>query len=388
MAKFLRSDTAAHIMFGPFVDKTDGVTLEVAAGIVTSIDHATTGIFLSKNGAAGAIRNQVVTTSVLDAYGMFQVHLDIVDTNTPGTLRVMMAEAATFLPVHDDYMVIPHELWDTLFVTQPCAAINKFFDKATPTGTVNSLPDAVPGQNLGLPTTNGTKVSQTVDLTAAQSIACSDKTGFSLSATGADLILKTSTFAVAIAAAINELATYGLTALNTLLVTTGIKAATVPTVVLANSASHGGAASVITLLTPIAATVPNTQKVDVETIKTQAVTCAAAVTVLPSVGAASAQTATLDTIKAETAAILVDTGTTLDGRIPAALAADGFMKASLFGAMGTALTETAGLIAAAIVKFFNIATPTGTVNEIKANVKKVNDVTLTGDGSATPWGPV
>jgi hypothetical protein len=53
-----------------------------------------------------------------------------------------------------------------------------------------------------------------------------DKTGFSLAATGADLILKGSTFIQAIVAAINELATYGLTALNTLLVTTGIKTAT------------------------------------------------------------------------------------------------------------------------------------------------------------------
>lgn len=105
------------------------------------------------------------------------------------------------------------------------AAFKKFFDKQTPTGTINSLPDAVAGANGGLPTTNGTKVSQTVDLTAGQSIAVSDKTGFSLSSTGADLILKSSTFIQAIVAAINEFATYGLTALNTLLVTTGIKTA-------------------------------------------------------------------------------------------------------------------------------------------------------------------
>ena len=47
------------------------------------------------------------------------------------------------------------------------AGFKKFFNIATPTGTVNSLPDAVPGANLGLPTTNGTTVSQTVTLTAA-----------------------------------------------------------------------------------------------------------------------------------------------------------------------------------------------------------------------------
>jgi hypothetical protein len=72
----------------------------------------------------------------------------------------------------------------------------------------------------------------------------------------------------------------------------------------------------------------------------------------------------LGAIKTETAAILLDTGTTLDGRIPAALGADGFMKASVFGMMGTALTETAGLIAAGFKKFFNVATPTGTVNSL------------------------
>jgi hypothetical protein len=90
-----------------------------------------------------------------------------------------------------------------------------------------------PGANNGAPTTNGTKLNQTADLTAGQSIACSDKTGFALSSTGADLILKNSTFIGAIVAAINELATYGLTALNTLLVTTGIKAASIPAATLA-----------------------------------------------------------------------------------------------------------------------------------------------------------
>ena len=91
---------------------------------------------------------------------------------------------------------------------------------------VQSLPAVAPGASGGLPTTDGTKLNQTVNLVSGQSIAVNDKTGFSLSATGADLILKSSTFIQAIVAAVNEFATYGLTALNTLLVTTGIKVAT------------------------------------------------------------------------------------------------------------------------------------------------------------------
>jgi hypothetical protein len=51
---------------------------------------------------------------------------------------------------------------------QLVAAFTKFFNVAAPTATCLSLPDAVPGANGGLPTTNGTKVSQTVDLTAGQ----------------------------------------------------------------------------------------------------------------------------------------------------------------------------------------------------------------------------
>ncbi len=78
----------------------------------------------------------------------------------------------------------------------------------------------------------------------------------------------------------------------------------------------------------------------------------------------AAQTATLDTIKTDTAAILVDTGTTLDGRIPAALTANGNMKSSLMEILTTALTETLGLLAGGFKKFFNVAAPTGTVNSL------------------------
>src|SRR3990167_4242837 len=40
MSLILRQSTSKAVSFGPFVDKTDGVTLEV--GLVTAIDHATT----------------------------------------------------------------------------------------------------------------------------------------------------------------------------------------------------------------------------------------------------------------------------------------------------------------------------------------------------------
>src|SRR5512143_2027662 len=112
--RVLRQGTAATIMFGPFVDKTDGVTLKTDATTITDIDHASTGIFLSKNGAAAAIRHATVTASVADAYGMMKVTLDTTDTDTAGRLDVLFAKAATYLPVFASYVVLPANVYDSL----------------------------------------------------------------------------------------------------------------------------------------------------------------------------------------------------------------------------------------------------------------------------------
>lgn len=157
-------------MFGPFVDKTDGVTLKTDATTITDIDHATTGIFLSKNGAASAIRHQSVTASVADSYGQMQVTLDATDTGTAGRLDMIFAKAATYLPVQKTFNVLPQAEYDIKYaagvrpvnLTQILgaaitgtaanivAAFTKFFDKTSPTGTINSLPDAVAGQANGI----------------------------------------------------------------------------------------------------------------------------------------------------------------------------------------------------------------------------------------------
>jgi hypothetical protein len=188
--------------------------------------------------------------------------------------------------------------------------------------------------------------------------------------------------------------------------------------------------------------VPDTQKVDVETVKTKAITCADAITVLASVGTAATSTAQtgdsyaivngdhgLVSIKDDIDAILADVGdasgstlgslyailgnaeASLTSRTPAALTANGNMKASLMEILATALTETSGYLAAGFKKFFNVGSPTGTVNSlpdavpgqtgglpttngtklnqtVDADMKKINGHTLGGDGSGTPFGPV
>lgn len=177
--------------------------------------------------------------------------------------------------------------------------------------------------------------------------------------------------------------------------------------------------------------------VDLNTIKTQAITCGAGVTILASVGTAAISTAQtgdsyaivngdhgLVSIQDDVDAILADTNELqgdwvntgrldtildtiatdvagIDSRIPAALDG-GYIAAQVkgqdnidFGALQkasiTAAVPTAaacGTDAASKV----LITPaqkivTDASGQVTANVKKVNDVTLQGNGSTIPWGP-
>jgi hypothetical protein len=126
-------------------------------------------------------------------------------------------------------------------------------------------------------------------------------------------------------------------------------------------------------------------------------------------------------LKAETASILEDTGTTLQAEL------DAIQAAVITNAAGTDIAadiiaikaQTAAIetdtaeIGAAGAGLTNINLPNQTMDivgnitgnlsgsvgsvtgavgsvtaEVNANVQKINDVTLTGDGSGTPWGPV
>ena len=70
--------------------------------------------------------------------------------------------------------------------------------------------------------------------------------------------------------------------------------------------------------------------------------------------------------------------TNIQSRLPAALTANGNMKSSLVEILTTALTETAGQIAAAFKQFFDVGTPTGTMKAI-TNVVTATNLTTNND---------
>lgn len=101
----LKQSTTITLNMGPFVDKTDGVTEETAL---------TLDVEVSKNGAAFGNRNSA-TAITHDVTGWYRVELDTTDTNTLGRLLVKAHDAANALPVWVECMVMPANVWDSLY---------------------------------------------------------------------------------------------------------------------------------------------------------------------------------------------------------------------------------------------------------------------------------
>lgn len=109
MDGFLKQSTAVTIKIGEFVDSTDGNTDE------TGLTISQADVRLSKNGGDMAQKNES-TSCTHDELGWYDCPLDATDTNTLGILKIMIHESGA-LPVWQTYMVVPANVWDSLFGT-------------------------------------------------------------------------------------------------------------------------------------------------------------------------------------------------------------------------------------------------------------------------------
>jgi len=159
----LKEDTTVTVQFGPFVDKGDGVTLEIGLG--SAMDNATTGIRLSKNGGTLADRNES-TEPAYDAMGFYKVILDATDTDTPGTLLITFEEAATTLPGWQTFMIMPANAFDSLFGSDKLQVDTvEWIGGAIPAQTQTGVPEVdvtfVAGVAEDLPTATALATAQT-----------------------------------------------------------------------------------------------------------------------------------------------------------------------------------------------------------------------------------
>lgn len=116
MPLLLKQSTAVVISFGPLLLNTDGTTLvtdRVGTG-ANQTENTSSGIRISKNGAAFIARSATATASVYDAIGNYLVTLSTTDTNTLGILRMQFAVGTLFCPVWQDFLVVPANVYDSL----------------------------------------------------------------------------------------------------------------------------------------------------------------------------------------------------------------------------------------------------------------------------------
>lgn len=103
----LRQSTASQsVLIGPFVDSTDGNTVE------SGLTIANTDIRLSANGGNIVAKNSGGGTH--DEIGYYTITLDATDTATVGRLQLMVHPGGA-LPVYHEYQVLEENVFDAIY---------------------------------------------------------------------------------------------------------------------------------------------------------------------------------------------------------------------------------------------------------------------------------
>jgi hypothetical protein len=139
--KVLKQSTSTVIHFGPFVDKTDGVTFQtdlVGTG-ANQLEHTSSGILIGKNGGTMAARSATATASAYDAYGMYKVTLSTTDTGTCGRLLIAFGNAADVLPVWVEYTVVPANVYESLVLGVEWLEVTSLANRVAVSGTTVTI---------------------------------------------------------------------------------------------------------------------------------------------------------------------------------------------------------------------------------------------------------
>ena len=215
--RYLRQSTAVDLALGPFLDATDGVTAE------TGLTISQADVRLKKNAGAWAQKNDA-NAATHEENGWYETPLNTTDTDTLGVLMIAVHESGA-LPVWHEFMVVPANVYDSLFSTDklevdvaqfggsnltsasgiPEVKVASLANNAITAASINA--DAITAAKLaadvttelqsGLATAAAlTTVGNNVDAILADTgtdgvvVAAASKTGYTLSNTGMDNLLQ------------------------------------------------------------------------------------------------------------------------------------------------------------------------------------------------------
>ena len=183
--QYLRTNTATRITVGPFLDKTDGVTPEVALTVtsekltlIVDTGGVPTLILDVAPTASGGANDMVHITG--DDAGYYDLELAAADVNYLGRAKLALTDAATHCPVFQEFTILPAQVYDSLILgsdlldanaTQWAGAATATDDVALATAPTNFAALAV--------TAGGAVTAGTV----------SDKTGYSIADATSDAVI-------------------------------------------------------------------------------------------------------------------------------------------------------------------------------------------------------
>jgi len=147
--QWLEQSTEIDVRVGPFVDVSDGYTPETGV----ALGDADEAELLKQNGAATVDISGAGWAAVANCDGWYDLTLTTDHTDTLGQLTVVVQDDNVCLPVHVSFMVVPSNVWDSMFGSDILHASLYEIDSAGGDQTVDDLADLA--DNGFDPETNG-----------------------------------------------------------------------------------------------------------------------------------------------------------------------------------------------------------------------------------------
>lgn len=380
--RYLKQNTDQYVTIGALIDKSDGFTTKDNA-TVTNLNYVLSisthsGASTHVSGTLSATASNDWGCAAIGHGGMYDVKIPDSDINFVGSCTLCIYYATSYLPVWHEFMVVPANVWDSLMGTD-------LLDVSVTQlgGVAQSLTDLKDFADTGYdPSTHkvqGVVLTDTVTTLTGNTPQTGDAYAVVKSGGAGD--------------------------------TAAIKTMTDKIGTVTNS---GGTATIGAILGDFANSALVTRVADLHTDVADIHTDIGALTIPTAAAIADAvwDEAIADHSGAGKTAqavsdILTDTGTTLDALIKDIPTVAEFEARSLPAADYTVVTDLGtvqsgdsfaivngdhGLVSiqddvdAIKAKTDKLTFTSG--NDLDVNIQKVNDVTIQGDGSGTPWGPV
>jgi len=168
--RYLRTNTDTRITIGPFLDKTDGITPEVAITVTSEkltfvVDTAgVPTLILDTAPTASAGANDMIHITGDDS-GYYDLELAAANVNYLGRAMLSLNDVATHLPVFHEFMILPAVIYDAMILGTDLFNVNvaQLLETAWLTPAVAGTPDV----NVKTETDHDLTTTQKASVTAA-----------------------------------------------------------------------------------------------------------------------------------------------------------------------------------------------------------------------------